>query len=162
MKSETSIRLEIFKDSLFDAFQYNAQLNLPNYLDLAQYWPNNKQGPIMGVGANGKGSGTTGPIVTTIADIQWPIDFQVHTMNPAPETNQITIKTFEECWITGYGVSYDAGAKTVMESVTFTFRNTMISTAAVVNTFPLPAGSATNNGMAPVAGDTGLLVTNSA
>lgn len=148
-------RLEIFKDSLFDAFQYNTQLNLPNYLDLMNYWPNNKQGPIMGTGANGTGSGTTGYIVTTIADIQWPIDIQVHTMNPAPEVNSITIKTFEECWITGYGTSYDAGAKTVMESCTFTFRNTMITTAGVVNTFTNSYGGANAS-----PGDTQTLVQN--
>jgi hypothetical protein len=139
-------RLEIFKDSLFDAFQFNAQLNLPNYLDLASYWPSNKQGPIMGTGANGTGSQTTGPIVTTIADIQWPIDIQCHTMNPGPETgaNGITIKTFEECWITGYGVSFDAGAKTVMESVTFTFRNTMIISAGVATALAGDTSMVTN------------------
>ena len=126
-------RLEIFKDNLFDAFQFNSSLTQNTY-DLAQYWPSNKQGPVMGSGPNGTGSGTTGPIVTTLADIQWPIDIQVHTTNPAPEVNQITIKTFEECWITGYGTSFDAGAKTVMESVTFTFRNTTIILANITDT----------------------------
>lgn len=125
-------RLEIFKDSLFDAFQFNASLTRNTY-DLRQYWPANKYGPVMGSGANGTGSGTSGAIVTTLADIQWPIDIQVHTTNPAPEVNQITIKTFIECWITGYGTSFDSGAKTVMENVTFTFRNAIITVADISN-----------------------------
>jgi len=143
-------RLEIFRDSLFDAFQFNSSLTKNTY-DLAQYWPSNKKGPIQGSGPNGAGSGTTGNIVTTLADIQWPINIQVHTTNPAPEVNKITIKTFEECWITGYGTSFDAGAKTVMESVTFTFRNTTITVADIANT-----GNNPNQNL----GDFSTLVTN--
>jgi hypothetical protein len=115
-------RLEVFKDSLFDAFQFNNALSQDTY-DLADFWPSDKYGPIQGGGANVGGSGTTGPIVTTLADIQWPIDIAVQTTNPNPQQNGITIKTFQECWITGYGTSFDAGAKTVAENVTFTFRN---------------------------------------
>ncbi|CAK9251729.1 unnamed protein product [Sphagnum jensenii] len=126
-------RLEIFKDSLFDALQFNAALTQNTY-DLAQYWPSNKFGPVQGSGPNGTGAGTTGPIVTTLADIQWPINIQVHTTNPAPEVNQITIKTYEECWITGSGTTFDAGAKTVAENATFTFRNTTIIVAAITDT----------------------------
>lgn len=133
-------RLEIFKDSLFDAFQFNAALSKDTY-DLANYWPSDKYGPIQGGGANVGGSGTTGPIVTTLADIQWPIDIAVQTTNPAPELNGITIKTFQECWITGYGTSFDAGAKVVMESCTFTYRNTMITVAEPVANNPLFTGA---------------------
>jgi hypothetical protein len=142
-------RLEIFKDSLMDAFQFNASLAQNTY-DLAEYWPSNKWGPSQG-STNSGGAGTVGPIVTTIADIQWPIDIQVHTTNPAPEVNQITIQTFEECWITGYGTSYDAGAKTVAENVTFTFRNKTITVADIV------VGASNTNS---VLGDFSTLVTN--
>lgn len=143
-------RLEIFKDSLFDALQFNASLSQNTY-DLAEYWPSNKFGPTQGSGPNNGGSGTTGPIVTTLADIQWPIDIQIHTTNPAPEVNQITIKTYQECWITGYGTSFDAGAKTVAESVTFTYRNAQITVADIVS-----GASDPNSGL----GDFSTLVTN--
>ena len=128
-------RLEIFKDSLFDALNFNASLSADTY-DLASYWPSDKTGPIQGGTTNGGGAGITGPIVTTLADVQWPIDIAIHTTNPGPDQNGITIKTFQECWITGYGVSFDAGAKVVMESCTFTYRNTMITTAAISKPSP--------------------------
>ena len=127
-------RLEIFKDSFFDAFQFNNALTQDTY-DLAKYWPSNKIGPITGSnGPNSPAAGTLGPIVTNIADIQWPIDIQVHITNPAPEVNQISVRTYLECWITGYSTSYDAGAKVVAENVTFMYRQSTLNTVAIVDT----------------------------
>lgn len=134
-------RLEIFKDSLFDAFQFNNALSQDTY-NLRDFWPSDKIGPQQGSGPNTGGSGTSGPIVTTLADIQWPIDIAVHTTNPNPKQNGITIKTFQECWITGYGTSFDAGAKTVSENVTFVFRNTTIINAKPVGNNPLSTNPA--------------------
>jgi hypothetical protein len=124
-------RLEIFKDSLFDAFQFN--VGIQTY-DLENYWPSNKVGPSFDTGVNATGAGITGPIVTTIADIQWPIDMSIYITNPRPEVNDITVKTYLECWITGYQTSYDAGAKVVAENVTFMYRNTQVSQSASINT----------------------------
>jgi len=125
-------RLEIFKDSLFDAFQFNNALIQDTY-DLANYWPSNKIGPRFASGPNVPGAGTTGPIITTISDIQWPISIQLHITNPSPDVNGITIKTYLECWITSYATSYDAGAKVVAENVTFTYRNATITQSPIVN-----------------------------
>ena len=127
-------RLEIFKDTLFDAFQYNNALTQDLY-DLASYWPSNKFGQINVSGPNVNGSQTTGPIVTTLADIQWTIDMQIHINNPGPEStrNGITVITYQECWITGWATSYDAGTKVVAENVTFMYRNKLIQTAALID-----------------------------
>jgi hypothetical protein len=124
-------RLEIFKDSLFDAFQFNTGITT---YDLENYWPSNKYGPSFGSGVNTTGSGITGPIVTTIADIQWPVNISIYITNPRPEVNNITVKTYLECWITGYQTSYDAGAKVVAEGVTFMYRNTQVTQSASINT----------------------------
>lgn len=125
-------RLEIFKDCLFDALQYNQALVQDTY-DLAHYWPSDKFGPVYGGGPNSPGGNTYGPVITTIADIQWPIDIQIHVTNPAPEINQISIKTYIECWITGYSKSYDAGAKVVAENATFMYRNASVTTANIID-----------------------------
>lgn len=122
-------RLELFKDSLFDALQYNPGITT---YDLNNYWPSDKYGPSSGTGQAGVPS-TNVPIVTTLADIQWPIDIAIHIMNPAPDVNGITVKTYQECWITGYGTAFDSGAKTVMESVTFTYRNVNIASANIAS-----------------------------
>ena len=124
-------RLDLFKDSLFDAFQYNQMLNNPNFVDLANYWPSNKLGPLYGNGS--VGNQLAKPVITTIADIQWPLDIQVQITNPAPETNNLTVKTYLECWVTGYQTTYDAGAKVVSENVTFVYRNAMIQESAIVS-----------------------------
>lgn len=128
-------RLEIFKDSLFDAFQYNMALNAGDPYDIASYWPANKYGQINVSGPNVTGSQQTGPIVTTIADIQWPIDMQIHINNPGPEAqnNGVTVHTYQECWITGWTTAYDAGAKIVAETATFMYRNKMIQTVGFVD-----------------------------
>lgn len=126
-------RLELFKDNLFNAFQYNSALSADTY-DLKNYWPANKVGPSTSSAPNSPGSGLSQPIVTTLADIQWPIDLAINTINPAPDVNDITTKTYQECWITSIGSSYDSGAKTVMESVTFVWRNAVV-TQSSINTF---------------------------
>ena len=99
-------RLEIFKNALYNAFGYNAGIG---QYGLTNYWPSDKV-------VNGQ------PVVTTLADIQWPIDMQIHIANPAL-TNSMTVKYYVECWITEFGSSYDSGAKVVAENVSFTFRN---------------------------------------
>lgn len=122
-------RVEIFKDSFFDAFQFNADLNSDKYF-LKDYWPSNKRGAQTGLSTpNSTGAGIQGPVITNIADIQWPIDIDVHITNPNPKVNGITIKTYLECWITGYQTSYDAGAKVVAEGVRFMYRNSKITQA---------------------------------
>jgi hypothetical protein len=153
-------RLEIFKDSLFDAFQYNQAL-LPGVdtYDLYNYWPADKFGPVQGATVNGTGSGTRGAVITTIADIQWPINIAVHTMNPAPEVNGITVKTYLECWITGYQTAFDAGAKTVMESVSFTYRNTQINQASIANLNSFVVGATTGDSQSLVTAPTSLTQT---
>lgn len=123
-------RLEVFKDSLIDAFQYNSALVADTY-DLASYWPANKVGPSTSGGPNSVGAGIAQPEVTILADIQWPIDISLNTINPAPDVNGITVKTYQECWITSIGSSYDSGSKTVMESVTFVWRNAFITQSSV-------------------------------
>lgn len=99
-------RLEIFKNFLYKAFGFDG--GIKDY-GLAAYWPQDKV-------VNGQ------PVVTSLADIQWPIDLSVHITNP-PAVNTITVKNYVECWITQFGTTYDAGAKVVAENVSFTFRN---------------------------------------
>jgi hypothetical protein len=101
-------RLEIFKNALYNAFGFNAGINT---YGLTNFWPSDKR------------DASNSPIVTTLADIQWPLDMSIHIANPAL-TNSITVKTYIECWITEFGTSYDSGAKVVAENVSFTFRNT--------------------------------------
>ena len=126
-------RVEIFKDSFFDAFQFNADLNSDKYF-LKDYWPSNKVSAQTGIrGPNTTASGISGPVITNIADIQWPIDIDVHITNPNPMKNGITIKTYLECWITGYQTSYDAGAKVVAEGVRFMYRNSKITQSLPAN-----------------------------
>jgi hypothetical protein len=98
-------RLEIFKNFLYKAFGFDN--GIADY-GLTQYWPQDKL-------VNGK------PVVTSLADIQWPIDISLHITNP-PAVGTITVKSFKECWITQSGTSYDSGAKVVAENVSFTFR----------------------------------------
>lgn len=119
-------RLEIFLNQLYKAFGFDNGINA---YGLAPYWPQDKY-------SNGV------PIVTSLADIQWPIDMSIHIMNP-PITQTVTVKTYVECWITNFGVSYDAGAKIVAENVSFVYRNTTITDVPTASI----AGLTGNNGL---------------
>ena len=103
-------RLEIFKNQLYKAFGFDDYLNQAgDPLGLANYWPDDKK-------SGGK------PIVSTLADIQWPLNMSLHIQNPI-NAKGITVKNYIECWITEFSTSYDAGAKVVAENVSFTIRN---------------------------------------
>jgi len=108
-------RLEIFKNALYVAFGFGQGITT---YGLAPYWPADKF-------LNGK------PVITTLADIQWPLDIQLHIQGPPLLANPITVKTFQECWITEIGSSYDAGAKIVAENVSFVYRNIAITEGTI-------------------------------
>jgi len=119
-------RLEIFKNQLYSAFGFDNGIAA---YGLSAYWPQDKY-------SNGV------PVVTSLADIQWPIDMSLHIQNPAI-TQSVTVKSFIECWITNFGTSYDAGAKIVAENVSFVYRNTSLAEVSIQSI----AGLTGNNGL---------------
>jgi len=126
-------RLEIFKNQLYNAFGFNTfgyqttndtglGGNTPGTLSPnPPYWPTDKLD-----------SQTSLPIITTLADIQWPLDMSIHIQMPI-NAGGIYVKNYVECWITEYSTSYDAGAKVVAENVSFTYRNVTMQTISLAS-----------------------------
>jgi len=57
--------------------------------------------------------------IQTIADITFPMDIQMITINPLGPP---TIREYTECWITSYRFPVTAGNKIITESASFAFR----------------------------------------
>jgi hypothetical protein len=124
----TASRVELFLDAVWDAFQIN---NGISQYGLSDFWPSGKTGPSYGTGF---GNTTSGQIVTTIADVQWPLNIQVYITTPATQGNNklVDVWTYTECWITSYNKSFNAQNKVVAENVNFKYRTIQRSQAQLI------------------------------